>query len=108
FEAVIVEGMEDIELRYNDRGLSWREAFQVKSTTVSLSEARGIIRRFEDLDRESPGTWRSYVIVSRGVDKALQSLESGLRDFRSAGPFYGGARIAEASKGELMASLLQA
>jgi hypothetical protein len=88
FTAVIVEGAEDVEVRFDREGTVERRAVQVKGYRVTLALAREIIAHFEKLDRDSPGTWREFAIACTGLDAKLQAIHNLQASYRDPQGFY--------------------
>lgn len=88
FSAIIIEGAEDVEARFDKDGAIQRRAVQVKGYRVTLALARDIIDHFAKLDRDSPGTWRSFAIACTGLDAKLQAIHNLLTSYRKPQDFY--------------------
>jgi hypothetical protein len=90
FSAILIEGAEDVELRFEKQGQVERIAIQVKNHRVTTSEAKEIIAHFIQLDTDSPNTWKKFVIVCTEVDEQLKTIHYRLEDYRrlSSGKFY--------------------
>ncbi len=88
FSDVLVEGAEDVELRFDKEGSVERRAVQVKGYRVTLALARKIIAGFAELDRASPGTWTSFAIACTGLDGTLQAIHNLQRSYRDPQGFY--------------------
>lgn len=85
FSFLLHEGTGDVELRCDGTKDHEYEYFQIKNNTVSLSDFRGIIRRFAHLDKE----YRRVVLVASETAAEVKSLERSLQRIRGAGAFYG-------------------
>ncbi len=88
FNALIVEGAEDVELQFDKEGGIERRAVQVKGYRVTLGLAREIMADFHELDTASPGTWRSFAIACTGLDAKLQAIHNLLSSYRDPQGFY--------------------
>ena len=85
FATVVVEGAEDVEVRFDtERGVR-RRAVQVKNHRVTTKPAMKIIDHFHRLDRASPGTYTSFAIVCTELDDTLRAIHNGLERYRSLG-----------------------
>ncbi|HUF38050.1 MAG TPA: tetratricopeptide repeat protein, partial [Anaerolineales bacterium] len=84
FSAILVEGAEDVELRFERDGKVRRMGIQVKDHRVTAAEAREIIKGLETLAQDSPATWESFVIVCTELGEDLKPIESGLKRYRDA------------------------
>jgi hypothetical protein len=88
FSAVIVEGAEDVEVRFERESTVERRAVQVKGYHVTLARAEEIVKHFVALNQASPGTWRSFVIACTGLDAKLQAIHNLLASYRDPQGFY--------------------
>ena len=69
FTAILIEGAEDVETRFDRQGEVERHAIQVKNHRVTTSEAKEIIENFVKLDSDSPNTWKTFVIACTELDE---------------------------------------
>jgi tetratricopeptide (TPR) repeat protein len=91
FAAILVEGAEDVEARFDREGGVERHAVQVKNYRVTAAKAKEIIHHFQDrLDKASPGTWTSFAIACAELDKTVATIHNQLQNYRSksTGEFY--------------------
>jgi len=88
FTGIILEGAEDVEVRFDREGIIERRAVQVKSYRVTMALAKKIIARFVELDKTSPGTWTWFVIACTGLDGTLQTIHNLLTSYRKPQGFY--------------------
>jgi len=88
WRAVLVEGAEDVETRFERQGQVERRAIQLKNYRVTAAMAREIVSRLAMLDADSPGTWRAFVIACTGLDDTLRGIHNSLERYRPAGRFY--------------------
>jgi hypothetical protein len=90
WRAVLVEGAEDVEARFDRQGRIERRAIQLKNYRVTAAMAREIVDRLKKLDDDSPGTWQEFVIACAELDDTLKVVHNGLERYRPAGRFYTG------------------
>ena len=64
------------------------EFIEVKSESLTPSKFWKEIKRFQKVDAGSPGTYRSFTIVSAGLSAKLQPLINGLQRIRNPDAFY--------------------
>jgi len=90
WSAVLVEGAEDVEARFDRLGKVERRAIQLKNYRVTTAKAKEIVGRFEKLDKDSPGTWTAFVIACTELDDTLKAIHNGLERYRPLHPgsFY--------------------
>lgn len=91
FAAILIEGAEDIEARFNRQSGAELYAVQVKNYRVTMTKVREIINHFRLLDEASPGTWASFIIACAKLDRHTGKIHSRLQLYRSMskGEFYG-------------------
>jgi hypothetical protein len=89
--AVLIEGAEDVETRFDRQGRVDRRAVQLKNYRVTAAKAREIVNHFEKLNRDSAGTWTTFVIACTGLDERLLTIHNGLERYRPlrSSSFYG-------------------
>ena len=89
FTSLIQEAAGDVELKLFVPGKGFRREFvEVKDHPITPSEFWDEIRRFEVLDRKSPGTYHNFLLVAPSLSKKLQPLENGLARLRGPHGFY--------------------
>ena len=90
FTAILIEGAEDVEVRFENQGEVERRAIQVKNHRVTTAEAKEIITNLVKLDTDSPNTWTSFVIACTELDETLKTIDNLLEDYRglNSGRFY--------------------
>ena len=86
--AVLVEGAEDVEIRFARQDRVERRAIQLKNYRVTAAKAREIVGHLKKLDDDSPGTWIEFVIACAELDDALKAIHDGLQRYRPSGRFY--------------------
>jgi tetratricopeptide (TPR) repeat protein len=90
WSAVLVEGAEDVEARFDRQGRAERHAIQLKNYRVTTAKAREIVGHLQKLDADSPGTWTAFVIACTELDDTLKTIHNGLERYRPlrSGSFY--------------------
>jgi hypothetical protein len=90
FAALLVEGAEDVEARFDRESGPELYAVQVKNHQITTSKAKGIIEHFDKLDKASPGTWASFTIACAGLGQKAGTIHNQLQNYRSksTGEFY--------------------
>jgi len=90
WSAVLVEGAEDVEARFDRQGRAERHAIQLKNYRVTAAKAREIVGHLQKLDEDSPGTWTTFVIACTELDDTLKTIHNGLERYRPlrSGSFY--------------------
>jgi hypothetical protein len=90
WNAVLVEGAEDVEISFNRQGRVEHRAIQLKNHRVTTAMAKGIVGHFEKLDKDSPGTWTEFVLACTELDPTLKTIHNGLERYRPLRPgiFY--------------------
>ena len=89
FTSLIQEAAGDVELKYFVPSKGFRREFvEIKDHQITPTEYWDEIRRFEILDRKSPGTYHNFLLVAPGLSKKLQPLENGLARLRGPFGFY--------------------
>lgn len=98
FEEMTWESMGDFEAKFfvPDQPDA-RELIEVKNHRVPPSEFWGEVRRFRDLDRGSPDTYRRFVLIGKELGEDVKRLREGLERVRGPRSFYRGTPIEEAS-----------
>jgi tetratricopeptide (TPR) repeat protein len=86
--AVLVEGAEDVEIRFARQDRVERRAIQLKNYRVTAAKAREIVAHLKKLDDDSPGTWIEFVIACAELDDTLKTIHDGLERYRPSGRFY--------------------
>jgi len=88
WSAILVEGAEDVETRFDRQGRIERRAIQLKNYRVTAAMANEIVGHLKKLDNDSPGTWTGFVIACAEVDDTLKAIHNSLERYRPAGSFY--------------------
>lgn len=89
FTAMIQESIGDVEAKFFVPGRGFHiEAVEVKDHSVTPSEFWGEVKRFQEMDAGSPGTYVQFTISSAGLSQGLRPLANGLRRVRDAYGFY--------------------
>jgi hypothetical protein len=91
WSAILIEGAEDVETCFDRQGRVDRRAVQLKNYRVTAAKVREIVDHFEKLNRDSAGTWTTFVIACTGLDEKLLTIHNGLERYRPlhSGSFYG-------------------
>ena len=63
FQELLHEGHGDVDIRYHDGQVEWREHIQVKDHEVSVSELRMVLKKFVELDTSGPKLYRSFTLA---------------------------------------------
>lgn len=88
FHQLFFEGTGDIDIRYTEVGKSSRIHIQVKDHDVTPGELREVIEQFSKLDSSYQDTYKCFTVVCPSLSAALRPIETALRRFRGAQPFY--------------------
>lgn len=89
FTTMVREAMGDIEASFFVPGRGFeRELVEVKNYQLTPVVFWNELRRFQQIDSGSPGTYRLFTIASPGLSKELQPLANGLRRIRGPARFY--------------------
>ena len=88
FHQLFFEGTGDIDIRYTEAGKSSRIHIQVKDHDVTPGEFKAVIEQFSQLDSAHPDTYKFFTVVCPSLSASLRPLETALRRYRGAKPFY--------------------
>ncbi len=89
FTEFIQEAISDVEASFFVPGQGYVKEFcQVKRQTLTPSEFWDEIREFQRIDKDAPGTYRWFTLVSQGLSKDLKPLAKDLRRIRDPYRFY--------------------
>jgi hypothetical protein len=88
FHQLFFEGTGDIDIRYTESGKSSRIHIQVKDHDVTPGELKEIIEQFSQLDSAHPDTYKCFTVVCPSLSPTHRPIETALRRFRGAEPFY--------------------
>src|ERR1700676_1544342 len=88
FHQLFFEGTGDIDIRYTEAGKSSRIHIQVKDHDVTPGEFKSVIEQFNQLDSAHPDTYKCFTVVCPSLSATLRPIETALRRFRGAKPFY--------------------
>ncbi len=89
FTSMIRESIGDIEANFFVPGIGFvREFLEVKNHSLTPTEFWKEIKRFQDADDGSPGTYCCFTLVSTGLSTDLKPLVNGLRRLRDPYNFY--------------------
>lgn len=91
FSQILIEGIEDVDVRYKGDGNDFRIAYQIKDHSISPSEFKEIVRKFKDKDEATPGTYRKIIIAAPILSGKVKSLRDILVRCKDAAPFYNDA-----------------
>ncbi len=84
FTAMIWEAMGDTEAKFFVPGRGFViELVEAKNHQLTPSEFWNEVKRFQELDTGSPGTYRWFTLVSVGLSKELHSSERSTSSTRS-------------------------
>jgi hypothetical protein len=109
FHRLFFEGTGDIDIRYTEAGKAWRIHIQVKDHDVIPSEFKEVIESFIKTDTDLPDTYKCFTVVCPSLSPTIRPIETALRRFRGADPFYDDKPEALApTKGELEERLREA
>lgn len=98
FEEMTWEAMGDFEAKFFVPGRPHaRELVEVKNHRVAPTEFWEEVRRFRDLDRGSPDTYRRFVLIGKVLGEDVKRLRDGLERVRGPHSFYRGTPIEGAS-----------
>jgi hypothetical protein len=89
FTAMTRESIGDTEAKFFVPGCGFMmELVEVKSYPLIPSEFWSDVRRFQEVDAGSPGTYRWFTLASAGLSRDLKPLVNGLRRVRDPYGFY--------------------
>ncbi|AFY57390.1 hypothetical protein Riv7116_4984 [Rivularia sp. PCC 7116] len=89
FTGMIRESIGDIEANFFVPGVGFvKEFLEVKNHSLKPTEFWKEIKRFQEVDDGSPGTYRWFTLVSTGLSTDLKPLVNGLRRLRDPYNFY--------------------
>lgn len=89
FTSMIRESIGDIEANFFVPKIGFiKEFLEVKNHSLTPTEFWKEIKRFQDVDNGSPGTYRWFTLVSAGLSTDLKPLVNGLRRLRNPYNFY--------------------
>ena len=92
FTNMIRESIGDIEANFFIPGSGFiKEFLEVKNHSLTPTEFWKEIKRFQDVDAGTPGTYRWFTLVSAGLSTDLKPLVNGLRRLRDPYYFYDNA-----------------
>ncbi len=92
FDSFIREAMGDFEVKFFRPCKKNQYIFdfiEVKDHNVTPAEFWGEIDRFIEMDRESNGMYRYFILASTGVSSSLSPITNSLRRVRGPYSFYG-------------------
>jgi len=102
FHQLFYEGTGDIDIRYQENGISTRIHIQVKDHEVAPAEFKESLARFRKLSSDLPGVYKCFTLVCPALSAKLRPIEVALARYRNAKPFYDDAAAALApTKDEL-------
>lgn len=89
FTAMIKEATGDIEAKYFVPGQDFtKDLIEVKDHTLQPAEFWQEIKRFQEVDAGSPGTYRRFTLIGAGASKELQPILHGLKRVQNSQDFY--------------------
>ena len=91
FEAVIFEGLEDIESRFfapHAPAQRMLERLQAKSGTLASRDIKEVFERFLDFENQYPQVTRVHTLVTQQLPSTLQWISRDAARVRRARPFY--------------------
>jgi hypothetical protein len=88
FHQLFFEGTGDIDIRYTEAGKSSRIHIQVKDHDVTPGELKEVIEQFSHLDSVHADTYKCFTVVCPSLSQTIRPIETALRRFRGAKPFY--------------------
>jgi hypothetical protein len=88
FHRLFFEGTGDIDIRYTEAGKVWRIHIQVKDHDVTPSEFKEVVENFIMTDAGLPDTYKCFTVVCPSLSPTIRPIETALRRFRGAEPFY--------------------
>jgi hypothetical protein len=90
FTSMITEGIGDTEASFFVPGKGYKkELIEVKNHSLTPSEFWNEIKRFQQVEAGSPGTYRKFVLAATGVSRELEPVLNGLERVRGPQAFYG-------------------
>ncbi len=88
FTAILNEGMEDVEIRFDRQGTVQRRAIQLKNYRVTKAKARTILGRWAQWYKGSPESWTGFTIACGELDDALGVVQGALDRYRPVSGFH--------------------
>jgi hypothetical protein len=88
FHQLFFEGTGDIDIRYTEAGKSSRIHIQVKDHDVTPGELKEVIEQFSHLNSVHGDTYKCFTVVCPSLSQTIRPIETALRRFRGAKPFY--------------------
>ena len=102
FTAMTRESIGDAEAKFFVPGHGFVvELVEAKDHPLTPSDFWSEVKRFQEVDAGSPGTYSWFIIASAGLSRSLRPLVNGLRRVRDAYGFYeDGAAVKDSSFGD--------
>lgn len=89
FTVMVREAIGDVEAKFYAPGSGFViDLVEAKNHTLAPAEFWDEIRRFQELDAGSSGTYRRFTIACTGISESLQPLLNALRRIRDSWDFY--------------------
>lgn len=91
FEAMIFEGLEDVEARFFAPAAPQHrvlERYQAKSATLTPAEVQGVFERFLEFEHHHPNVARVHTLVTPMLPSTLRWIRRVTTRVRDARPFY--------------------
>ena len=86
---MVREAIGDVEAKFYAPGFGFViDLVEAKNHTLAPAEFWDEIRRFQELDAGSSGTYRRFTIACTGISESLQPLLNALRRIRDSWDFY--------------------
>ncbi|MBP5971316.1 SAVED domain-containing protein [Brasilonema sp. CT11] len=84
FTSMLCEGSRDVEAKFFVPGCGFtKELLKVEDRIIHPSKFWSEIRRFQEIDAGSPGTYRRFIVVATGISRDLEPLVNELRRVRN-------------------------
>ncbi|WP_225912720.1 SAVED domain-containing protein [Nostoc flagelliforme] len=89
FTAMVKEATGDVETKFfvPAQGFA-KDLIEVKDHTLQPAEFWKEVKRFQQIDAGSPGTYRSFILIGAGASKELHPLLNGLQRVQGSQDFY--------------------
>ena len=89
FTALVKEATGDVEAKFFAPGQGFvKDLIEVKDHMLQPAEFWKEVRRFQEIDAGSPGTYIRFTLIGAGASKELQPLLNGLERVQGSQDFY--------------------
>lgn len=89
FTAIVKEATGDVEAKFFVPSQGFvKDLIEVKDHTLQPAEFWKEVKRFQEIDIGSPGTYRRFTLIGAGASKELQPILNGLQRVQGSQDFY--------------------